>query len=62
MKFDPLTITNLLVSNGIIIWLGLWLIKRVDKIDERLEKHETRITVAEKEMEYIHRQANTKRR
>ena len=58
MKFDPLTITNLLVSNGIIIWLGLWLIKRVDKVDDRLERHETRISVAEKEIEHVHRQAS----
>jgi hypothetical protein len=52
MTFDPVAITNLLVTNGVIAWLGLWIIKRIDKLDERIEKHETRISVAEKEIEY----------
>ncbi|MGH1486893.1 MAG: hypothetical protein ACRBCI_11775 [Cellvibrionaceae bacterium] len=53
MKLDPITITNVLLANGVIAWLGLWLVKRVDKLDERLEKHETRLSVAEKEIEYV---------
>ena len=53
MKFDPITLTNLLVANGIIAWLSVWIVKRIDRLDERIEKHETRITVAEKEIEYI---------
>ncbi|MEO0442640.1 MAG: hypothetical protein AAFZ92_02725 [Pseudomonadota bacterium] len=57
MKFDVLTIANLLISNGIIIWMALWLIKRVDKVDERLGRHETRLSVAEKEIEYAHLQS-----
>jgi len=49
---DVLTITDLIISNSVLGWLGLRLVKRVDQLDQRLDTHETRISVAEKEIEY----------
>jgi len=49
---DVLTITDLLITNGVLGWVGLQLVKRVDQLDQRLDTHETRISVAEKEIEY----------
>jgi len=49
---DVLTITDLLITNGVLGWVGLRLVKRVDQLDQRLDTYETRISVAEKEIEY----------
>jgi len=52
MNPDFLSIADMLVNNGILIWLGLRLIKRVDQLDTRVDNHETRITLAERDIEY----------
>lgn len=47
MNIDLLNLADLLLSNGILIWLGLRMVKRIDDIDKTVNKHETRITVLE---------------
>lgn len=53
MKLDLVAMGNLLITNGVIMWLTIWIIKRIDKLEERIEQHETRLTIAEKEIEHI---------
>jgi len=49
---DLLTITNLIISNSVLDWLGLRLVKRIDN-------HETRISVAEKYIKYARKTRRT---
>lgn len=55
MNVDIFSITNIIVTNGIIAWVAIWVVRKIDKLDERVEKHETRLSVAEKEIEYVHK-------
>ncbi len=48
MNIEIINIIDLLLTNGLIIWLALRMVKRVDDIDDKVGKHETRITVLEK--------------
>jgi len=48
MNTHTLEFIDLLVSNALIIWLALRLVKRIDTMDSTLDRHETRITVLEK--------------
>lgn len=48
MNVEIINIIDLLLTNGLIIWLALRMVKRVDDIDDKVDRHETRITVLEK--------------
>ncbi len=50
MNTEALEIVDLLLTNGLIIWLALRMVKRVDDLDTRVDQHETRITVLETEV------------
>ncbi len=47
MNAEYINIIDLLLTNGLIIWLALRMVKRVDDIDDKVDHHETRITVVE---------------
>lgn len=53
MNPEYLNLADLLVTNSILAWLGLRMVKRIDDLDQRVDKHETRITVVEKDVEYV---------
>jgi len=48
MTEDFLTITDLLMTNGVLVWLGLRIFKRVDQLDTRVDDHETRLQLTER--------------
>ena len=48
MNVDILNMADMAVSNGILVWLGLRLVKRVDDLDKRVDDHETRISLTER--------------
>jgi len=48
---DILTMTDLIVTNGVLGWVGLRLVKRVDTLDRKVDDHETRIQLNERELE-----------
>jgi len=50
MTIDVITTTDMVLSNSILIWMGLRLIKRVDDLDRRVDKHETRIQLTERSL------------
>ena len=50
MTQDLLSITDLIISNGLVIWMGLRMVKRVDELDNRVDNHETRLQLAEREL------------
>ena len=47
MNADVVTIADLLLTNGVLIWLGLRMVRRIDNLDRSVNQHETRITVLE---------------
>ena len=52
MNGQLLNVADLLLTNGLIIWLALRMVKRVDDLDDRVGQHETRITVLETEVHH----------
>ena len=42
--------TDLLVTNGLLGWVGLRLIKRVDTLDNKMDDHETRLQLTEHQL------------
>ncbi len=52
MNPEYLSLADFLVTNSILAWLGLRMVKRIDDLNQRVDKHETRITLAERELEY----------
>lgn len=51
MNSEYLGIADFIVTNGILAWLGLRMVKRIDELDRRVDQHEIRITLNEKEIE-----------
>jgi len=51
MTEDFLIITDLLMTNGVLVWLGLRIVKRVDQLDTRVDDHETRLQLTEREIQ-----------
>ncbi|MBX2809755.1 MAG: hypothetical protein KTR20_14110 [Cellvibrionaceae bacterium] len=49
---DLLMMTDLILTNAVLGWLGVRLVKRIDQLDNRMDQHETRLTVAERDIEY----------
>ena len=47
---DILTITDLLITNGVLGWVGLRLVKRVDTLDNKVDNHETRLQLTEHQL------------
>ncbi len=50
---DLLNITDLLITNGLLAWIGLRLVKRVDTLDNKLDDHETRLKLTEHQLKEI---------
>ena len=48
---DILSITDLLITNGVLGWVGLRLIKRVDTLDNKVDDHEARLQVTEHQIQ-----------
>ncbi|MBX2809952.1 MAG: hypothetical protein KTR20_15130 [Cellvibrionaceae bacterium] len=48
---DIVTLTDLIITNGILSWFGLRIVKRVDQLDQRIDDHETRISLNEREID-----------
>jgi len=48
---DIVSITDLLITNGVLGWVGLRLVKRVDTLDKKVDDHETRLQLNERELE-----------
>jgi hypothetical protein len=48
---DVLSMTDLIITNGVLGWVGLRLVKRVDTLDKRVDDHETRIQLTEREIQ-----------
>ena len=44
---DLLGMTDLIITNGVLGWVGLRLVKRVDTLDSKVDNHETRLTLTE---------------
>lgn len=51
MNPEYLGIADFLVTNSILGWLGLRMVKRIDELDKRVDNHETRITINERDIE-----------
>ena len=50
MSIDLLSMTDLLVTNGVLGWVGLRLIKRVDTLDNKVDDHEARLQLTEHQL------------
>jgi len=50
---DIVSITDLLITNGVLGWVGLRLVKRVDTLDKKVDDHETRLQLNERELERV---------
>ena len=48
---DLLSITDLLMTNGLLVWIGLRLVKRVDTLDNKLDDHEARLQLTEHQLQ-----------
>ena len=46
---DLLTLADVMTTNGILVWLGLRIVKRVDYLDHKVDDHETRLQLIERE-------------
>jgi len=47
---DILTVTDLLITNGVLGWVGLRLVKRVDTLDNKVDNHEARLQLTEHQL------------
>ena len=52
MTIDLLSMTDLLITNGVLAWVGLRLVKRVDTLDQKVDDHETRLQLTERELKH----------
>ena len=52
MNTELLGFADLLLTNAILIWLGLRMVKRLDDLDNKVDQHETRISVVENEVNH----------
>ncbi len=50
MTPDILSVTDLIITNGVLGWVGLSMVKRIDTLDKRVDNHETRIQLTEREL------------
>ena len=50
---DILTITDLLITNGVLAWVGMRLVKRVDQLDTKVDDHETRLKLTEHQLQQL---------
>ncbi len=48
---DLLGMTDLIITNGVLGWVGLRLVKKIDQLDTRVDDHETRIQLNERELQ-----------
>lgn len=48
---ELLGMTDLIVTNGVLGWVGLRLIKRVDELDKKVDDHETRLQLTEHQLQ-----------
>lgn len=48
---DFLGMTDLIITNGVLAWVGLRLVKRVDQLDSKVDKHEARLQLAEHQLQ-----------
>lgn len=44
---ELLGMTDLFVTNAVLGWIGLRLVKRVDELDKRVDDHEIRLQLQE---------------
>ena len=52
MNPDILSLLDLTLTSVVIAWLGLRLVKQIDLIHQRINNHETRLTVAEQKQSH----------
>lgn len=50
---ELLPLTDLLITNGVLAWVGLRLVKRVDQLDQKVDDHETRLQLTEHQINTI---------
>ena len=50
---DLLPLTDLLITNAVLAWVGLRLVKRVDQLDTKVDDHETRLKLTEHQLQKI---------
>lgn len=48
---ELLNMTDLIITNGILGWVGLRLVKRVDELDKKVDNHETRLQLTEHQLQ-----------
>ena len=48
---DILLVSDLLITNGVLGWVGLRIVKRVDTLDNKVDNHETRLQINEREIQ-----------
>ena len=47
---DILSVTDVLITNAVLVWVGLRLVKRVDTLDSKVDNHETRLQLTEHQL------------
>lgn len=47
---DIISMTDLIITNGALGWMGLRLVKRVDRPDRKADDHKTRIQLNERDL------------
>ena len=52
MTDELIKLSDLIISNALVVWLALRIVTKVDVLDSKLDNHETRIAVAEQELSY----------
>ncbi len=48
---DFLGMTDLIITNGVLAWVGLRLVKRVDHLDNKVDDHEARLKLTEHQLQ-----------
>ncbi len=48
---ELLSMTDLIITNGVLAWVGLRLVKRVDELDKKVDNYETRLQLNERELQ-----------
>lgn len=52
MNLEYSSLADLVATNSILARLHLRMVKRIDYLDRRVDKYETRISLAEREIDY----------
>ena len=47
---ELLGMTDLIITNGVLGWVGLRLVKRVDHLDNKVDDHEVRLQLTEHQL------------